>query len=470
LNVGAEPASCGVRRQLMVAVGGQRFALAGDAVREVLRRPHLTRVPHGPPALLGVCNLRGSVLPVVSLARLMGEEAGSEARVIVLDHKGLVGLLADAVLAFDVEDDAADDRRLDLLALLEAGFQRPAVRPSVPRATVDTRPDEAGAPEVGRVLVSFFVQGQTFALPLAAVTEVLRLPDQIARVTHADPAVLGMVDVRDRSLPIVSLAVLLGFAERRADRPGDPILVVDRDGAQIGLVADAIDTILRLPEAAIDKVPTILQRGRGEARLDAIGRPGAGRALVSILSVQTLFADAPIQPALASHGRTAMIEEVARREQFVAFDLGGERYGLPIAAVDEVLRLPEQITRLPNAPRFVIGIINLRGRPVPIIDQRHRFDAPTAGGSARPRVIIVSFGSLQAGFVVDGVTAILSVASTELAAAPPLSSDRAALFDRVATGEDGSLILLIDPRELLNRAEQDVVADIAARQTAAASP
>lgn len=469
----SQPAPPGGGRHLTVVVAGQPVALPGEAVREVLRRPRLTRVPHGPPGLVGVCNLRGAVLPVLSLARLMDEEAGDEGRVVVLDHQGPLGVLVDAVLKLQGEDTGAASRRVDLAGLLETRFRRPVAPALATRSHAGARPEVGEARQVERVLVSFLVQGQTFALPLAAVVEILRLPAEIARVPRGDRALLGLVEIRDRSLPIVSLAALLGFADGEVDPRGGRILVVDRDGARIGLVADAIDSVLRLPEAAIDPVPPILQRGGGEAKLDSIGRPGGGRALVSILSVPRLFADAAAAATAAAvkQERTTMVDEVTagRQEQFVVFDLGGERYGLPIAAVDEVLRLPEQVTRVPNGPRFVSGIINLRGRPVPIIDQRERFGAPAADAAARPRVVIVSFGGLQAGFVVDAVSEILSVASDEIALAPSFSSERSAVFDRVArTGADGRLILLVDPQELLSRAERDAVADIAARQTVAA--
>jgi purine-binding chemotaxis protein CheW len=469
-----QPAPLGGGRHLTVVVSGQPVALPGEAVREVLRRPRLTRVPHGPPGLAGVCNLRGVVLPVVSLAHLMGEEAGGEDRVVVLDHQGPLGVLVDAVLKLQGEDASGASRRVDLAALLEDGFRRPAAPASVARSQAGARPEAGETRQVERVLVSFLVQGQTFALPLAAVIEILRLPDEIARVPSAGRAVVGMVDIRDRPLPIVSLAALLGFADDAVKRSVGRILVVDKDGARIGLVADGIDAILRLPEAAIDTVPPILQRGGGEAKLDGIGRPGGGRALVSILSVPRLFADVSVAAtaAVARRDGTEMDDEgtAGRQEQFVVFDLGGERYGLPIAAVDEVLRLPERVTRVPNGPRFVRGIINLRGRPVPIIDQRERFGAPAADTAARPRVIVVSFGGLQAGFVVDTVSEILTVPSDEIAVAPSFSSDRSEVFDRVArTGEEGGLILLVDPQELLSRAERDALVEIAARQTGAAS-
>jgi purine-binding chemotaxis protein CheW len=284
--------------------------------------------------------------------------------------------------------------------------------------------------------------------------------------------VLGLANVRERTLPILSLAALLGFEGGQGEPPDSRVLVVDHAGTQIGLTVDTVQSILRLPESAIDAVPPVLQRGRGQAELDAIGRPGEGRPLVSILSAGGLFANQFVAATLAAAGgKTGIMDEqgtTGAQEQFVVFELGEERYGLPVASVQEVLRLPNTITRLPNAPRFLSGIINLRGRPVPIIDQRERFDAPSAPGTVQPRVIIVTVGKLQAGLVVDAVTEILSVPTTDLVTTPSLASDRSAIFSRVAkVGDDGRLILLIDAQELLSRAEQDVVADIAARQTVA---
>ena len=458
----------GKARQLTLQVGGQSYAMDGQGVREVIRRPKLIRVPHGPPALLGVCNLRGTVLPVVSLARLMGSTPGPEERVVVLDQGGAVGLLVDAVLALD-EDAAA--QQLDIAALLVAGFPRPVARLAA-RTAVDTLASARVATTPQRLLVTFLVNSQSFALPLGAVLEVQRLPAEIASVAHADGTVRGLANVRDQSIPIISLAGLLGFADTTMNA-NDRMLIVEHQGQQIGLVADAIQSILRLDETAIDPVPAILKRGAGDAELDAIGRPGHGLPLVSILSVPKLFAHAEVGQAVGEARQehrsiAADVAAVSARQQFVIFTLGDEQYGVPIAAVAEVIRLPELITRLPNGPRFIAGVINLRGRPVPLIDQRQRFEAPPAQVELQPRVLIVQVGQLQAGFVVDAVSEILSVDPQDIVETPPLSSERAAVFNRaIDLRRDGNLILLIDAEALLSQAEQDVVADIAARQNVA---
>jgi len=158
-------------------------------------------------------------------------------------------------------------------------------------------------------------------------------------------------------------------------------------------------------------------------------------------------------------------------EQFLIFQLSDEVYGLPIGSVDEVIRVPDEVTRVPGAPAFVMGIINLRGKPIPLIDQRDRFVVQSPGQTSKARAIIVTLGDLQAGFVVDSVSEVKAIASDALSAAPEFSSDRTEVFDRIAQIEaDGRMILLIDPQELLTRAERDVVLAITGKEGVVTTP
>lgn len=468
------PAAPDARGQLTVIVGDRSLALAGEQVIEVLRRPRMTRVPHGPSALVGVCNLRGAVLPVVSLAKLLDCPAGDEERVVVVEHLGPVGLLVDAVQRLDMRGTAPDSQRVDIAALLDAGFSRQAPMAPTVRgggAVAVATPDEQ-VPQ--RVLLSVLINAQTFALPLVAVTEVMRVPGDLTQVTDDNAAMLGRASVRDQTIPIFSLAGLLGFAVARNLSAASRVLVVDYQGTTIGLVADAVEAIIRLDETSIDPVPTVLQRGGLHRGFDAIGRQGKGKPLVSILSVPALFAHAAVEATMAATSRdapTMIAQPMETEEQFVVFELGAERYGLPIDVVQQVLRLPATLTPLPQGPRFVSGIVNLNGRVVPIIDQRERFDAPAAGAAIQPRVVVVAVGALQAGIVVDAVSEILSVPAGRLTTTPSLSTEPGVVFDRVAhLDTDGGMLLLIDPHQLLSRAEQEALADIAIRHAKAASP
>ncbi len=100
-----------------------------------------------------------------------------------------------------------------------------------------------------------------------------------------------------------------------------------------------------------------------------------------------------------------------------------------------------------------------------MIDQRQRFAAPAAKGTAAGRIVIVTMNGVQAGFAVDAVSEVLTLSSAELNPAPELSTESAQIFDRIATIERyDRMILLIDPKALLDQAEQDLLMALAANQ------
>ena len=172
--------------------------------------------------------------------------------------------------------------------------------------------------------------------------------------------VVGLVSMRDSTLPLVSLAALLGL---ETAYPGAHIVIVEHEGDLIGLVVDEMDVIRRLSKKEIDAVPNVLQRGRGDAQIEAIGRIADGGLLISILSPDKLFAHKAVSGAISqTTGATPMTTtatgEKNQIEKFLIFQIGEENYGLPIASVEEVIRLPDDITRVPGAPAYVMGVIN----------------------------------------------------------------------------------------------------------------
>jgi purine-binding chemotaxis protein CheW len=454
-------------RSLVFRLGEERFSLRADRVMEVMRKPAITRVPHGPEALTGIANFRGAAIPVLSAAILLGRAASSDKiceKLIVCERNGPLGLLVDEVLHLDGEGDSGY-RSLDIDRALDESFKvRP--RDAITRLQVadnDDRSDSTAVDIELRALLAFNVAGQKFGLPIETAHAVFASPSANALPSGVDGAVLGLINFRESALPLISVAILLGLGEQ-ALQSGCRVIVIEHEGERIGLVADSIDAILRLPEAAIDTVPALLKRGAGVAEIEAIGRIDGGRLLISILSAKKLFGNTFVRQVVDHHTGIAPMPKPERetvvQEQFLIFALGDEFYGLPIAAVDEVVSVPDAITRMPNAPEFVKGVMNLRGRPVPLIDQRVRFEvADGEPKGKKPRAVIVTIGLFQAGFIVDSVSEVVSLAASALAPAPDFSSERSEVFDRVAhMSADGRMLLLVNPRELLTRAEQDIVA------------
>jgi purine-binding chemotaxis protein CheW len=241
--------------------------------------------------------------------------------------------------------------------------------------------------------------------------------------------------------------------------------VIARLGAAaIGFVVDRLGAILRVAPETIAPTPSVLNRGAGEAQIQSICRLDDGRGLVSMLSAELLFRSETIAQILAeAHQEVEQmtVETSGATEQIVVFTLGDEAYGLPIAAVEEVLRMPERLTRVPRAPAFIEGVVNVRGRVIPVIDQRRRFGAEGAASDKR-RLIVTSIDGRPAAFVVDSVNEIVSAPAGAISPSPELTADAARLFDRVVNLQlDGRLILLVDPKELLDRAERDLLAAMA---------
>ena len=195
--------------------------------------------------------------------------------------------------------------------------------------------------------------------------------------------------LRDRLLPLVSLRALLGLPVASQQQQRGKVIVVSLGDGAVGVVADATREILRVDPNIIDPAPALLTRGEGEAEIASICRLDHGRRLVALLSPDRLFRSDLVRRILAEQGSASEpgLQPEANAmadEQFIIFWLGDQDYGIPIAAVSEIARPPEHITRLPKAPAFIDGVMNLRGSVVPIVDLRRRFDLEHDGTCGVP--------------------------------------------------------------------------------------
>jgi purine-binding chemotaxis protein CheW len=192
-------------------------------------------------------------------------------------------------------------------------------------------------------------------------------------------------------------------------------------------------------------------------------RGEAGRRLISILSSQQLFREDVMQKLAAEqrsqNGPDEPVEPIARQElTFLVFRLGDDEFGLPIDAVVEVARVPDQVTRLPKTPKFLEGVVNLRGEVLPVIDQRRRFDMPPLGKVATRRLVVVKTERHRAGVIVDQVAGVLRSSAGAVEPAPQLTEETSRLVRGVINLPSSSrIVLLLDPMELLTRAEQGLL-------------
>lgn len=139
--------------------------------------------------------------------------------------------------------------------------------------------------------------------------------------------------------------------------------------------------------------------------------------------------------------------------QVIVFRLGEERYGVDISQVREIIR-PSQITKIPNAPDFVEGIINLRGQITTIINLRKRFGMPPKPIDNDTRIIVVEYNNAVIGMMVDTVNEVKYLAQKDIEALPGIvtSREEAKFLKGVGKLPDG-LLILIDLNKVLNEGE-----------------
>jgi len=160
------------------------------------------------------------------------------------------------------------------------------------------------------------------------------------------------------------------------------------------------------------------------------------------------------------HQRLATVE-IERRDQYLAFAMGGETFAVGIGAIKEVIQF-DGLTQVPLMPAFLRGVINLRGSVVPVIDLFARFGRPPIPVSRRTCVVILEVTEAEEtavlGIMVDNVSEVLEIGASEIDPAPAFGSDIRADFIQGVGKVGGKFILLLDANRLLSVEELGALA------------
>ena len=145
--------------------------------------------------------------------------------------------------------------------------------------------------------------------------------------------------------------------------------------------------------------------------------------------------------------------------QWVTFRLENETYGINVMQVQEVLRYTE-IAPVPGAPAYVLGIINLRGNVVTVIDTRSRFGLPPADVTENSRIVIIEAEKQVIGILVDSVAEVVYLRSSEIDSAPHVGTEESAKFIQGVCNRGEELLILVDLNKLLTDEEWDELSSV----------
>jgi purine-binding chemotaxis protein CheW len=160
--------------------------------------------------------------------------------------------------------------------------------------------------------------------------------------------------------------------------------------------------------------------------------------------------------------RNEMMEMVedTQKDRYLTFDIGKEAYGIEIIYVTEIIGF-QPITEVPDLPDYIKGIINLRGKIIPVMDVRLRFKKPPLEYNDRTCVIVVDIQNLSVGLIVDAVAEVMDIPEQDIVPPPQLNRDHQNKYIK-AIGKVGSEVkLLIDCNRLLSDDELEIINDIA---------
>jgi len=142
--------------------------------------------------------------------------------------------------------------------------------------------------------------------------------------------------------------------------------------------------------------------------------------------------------------------------QLVSFAIGEEEFGVDILKVQEINRMLA-VTRVPNSPEYVDGVINLRGKVIPIIDLRRRFRMERREHDKNTRIVVVELSGKVVGFVVDAVSEVLRIPKSVTEPPPPMVAGVDAEYITAVGKLDDRLLILLDLEKVLSTEEKQIL-------------
>ncbi len=443
-----------IEQMVTFKLGSEEFAFRIERIREILRVEEPKEVPDTPKYVLGVLTVRGQILPIIDLRCLLQQKSLAEELCARFEREHLSYSRSLETLSDSVAK--RNDVLLDI-AFFEAAKEQFNAFNSSSQALMESiarlRSDNDKAHRQAQAALK---------LRRASPQESHRLMEQ---------------EVIPLAGKVANNFAKLEELIHQNIKEDQRIVVVDAKGTLLGLVVDHVNEVLNVPKNLIDPPP---QMGSGSSvEMSGIAKLENGARLIMLLDSDKLFQDENLKDlrqstAVGSETSTTMNHEATDKkarsavgeQQLVTFKLGNEEFGIPISQIQEIDRY-SQVTRVPRAPEFVLGVTNLRGEVIPVIDTRRRFGIEVKQPDDRTRIIMVELAGTKTGLLVDSVSQVLNIAAQDIA--PPPSAIESGIDNEFISGigkvDNGKrMVVLLNVEKILTRKEHGSLVEMTARQ------
>lgn len=301
------------------------------------------------------------------------------------------------------------------------------------------------------------VGDEVFILPLTQIIESLRpAPHDIKTVADA----CRVLHIRNEYLPVLALHQLFAVPNAVSDPTQGILVLLEAEGTRFALLVDDLvgqqQVVMKSLEANYHRVEgmlgaTILGNGKVALILDVAALP---RLIKSGVSRHW-----PKESNMEQLGKVALDPANIVKQEFLTFTLGNEEFGLEILKVQEI-RSYDGITKIPNAPSFLQGVINLRGVIVPIVDMRMKFNLNKTEYNEFTVVIVLNLSGRTMGVVVDTVSDVIALSKDEIKAAPEFSKMFATEYLLGLAAVEQRMVILVDIERLMTHQELAALDDV----------
>jgi len=332
-------------------IAKEEYAFEINAVREILRVSEIVKVPEVPDYIRGILTIRNTLLPVVDFRTLIGMESMEQ------QHSAAISGIRDDHNSWAATLKASLSNGGKLSGAIDSGECRWGQW--LESFTTTSR-------NVEQAIRSLKKHHDTLHDSMAAAMK-LKKEDREKALNFCEREVSAVLNEFTGALNRVEGAIHENISEDQK------ILVIDSDGVTAGILVDAVNEVLNIERELIDDTPLLASTNKKD--LKGVAKLEEGRRLIMIMDKKTvlsrkdqeLISDLEKNKSRQATGTEKEATAGSEEEQFVSFSIDKEEYGLRITQVQEINRV-SKITKVPRAPFFIEGVVNLRGDVIPVID------------------------------------------------------------------------------------------------------
>jgi purine-binding chemotaxis protein CheW len=424
---------------LIIDISDTLYGINTEYIHYILKVVNITPVPYSNRAIRGLCAIEGGVKPLFDLSVLIGREPinieNPKARILVIDSgKSSFFLLVDGVINnIEIQQDRIEyiEERdssttalykfdEDIVQILELNFLMSSLRLSLQdnslvsikeTQTQFVRNSEPDSDEQSRRFLLFKMRDEKFAIQIDNVREVINIPDEFIDLAETSEEVIGMFSLRDELIVVIDFRIHFSFDAIKSDK--NRIIIAQYKSKVVSFIVDELINIIDIPMNTVKKFPDNFENSMLE------GIAEIGDSLISIIDEVEIDKIIKTNHHIIDQTFTKMANSIAKENnpdiEVVIFSLGSDDYAFNINSVFEIIDFEEeQLTEIPNVSNFIKGLMNVRGKVMPIVSLHQQLGISESGDNGGKRIVVITHQEKFIGFIVDRVVDIRNIFASEI--------------------------------------------------------